>query len=1034
MSDFEGAIDIWAQRAGCADINLVQTNEFAKVWIWSTIYGLSLFMAITIPFCWCGAKKKASKDSRKVADEPAAKATDQAAPQGSQSLHSSQSLEPEHYDNPQPNYEAARRHLLRSSPTKNGRWRNPFTTSLHELSAVGGTGTELYFQMLRNFGFCFAYMAALTAPLTAFALTSDFGPDTGQALLKTTIGNLGKFISPEILEPASRLVIVGCQGMELTKLTQIFGWLDFLAGVIFLSFVAYFRFYRIPKSAREDDLDTISPGDFAVVIDKVPAMIAEQTHYEQLLREHLVKRLEYARSRTGCTDEKPPEVCEITFVRDYNGRLGDLKWQAELRQRNEIVEAYGKEKQIANMSKKLEKLNGRLSAKLKPDNEMPVVRVFAILNTTSDVDLLLNDYRFADYTLFRLLQFSTRRFQGHRIRIRPAPEPTDLIWENQDVPWWSRAWRRAVMILVFVVIIAVSISAIFLTSAAAVQSSPNVLSYIGNSQCDPVSESPGDTVAPYKCMVVNASTWNLTWAEDQGGDILSCFCTAQGYEKLVNNEDLLNACQGWFTNMGMTIGISTAASIIILVINVVLQICLLAMAEFERPLSITALNSSLMQKIAFAQTLNTGYVILLVNTWGTQGVRDVTAYIPLGQLLFRGPFEDIDRGWYAVVGAAILTNMLLNAVVPSCVSIVKGVVTWVKRRCMTRNLKHHAELLDVYTNPEFDIKAKYAQLLTTVFVTLTYSSGLPLLNLFAMAYMFCMYWADKFILLWGSKRPPMYNTQMAKDASEFMLYAVGIHCLFAILMYGQDCVFPSEILGGSLGQSVGDANQASQSGFVAEIAPRIAKQATWMQFALLLILVSLWAIWIVLWIIGGTFGEAWKFLVVTCCPSLHGGSQEEDLAAETDWNSAKAEIEANFPPASYRMERHPDFRVFAKSLRTSSVAKPGSPALPAVPPVADVIGQAQEVNKGGASSEVFSPKVPVPAATATLFLQALTDEYVRGKEAAVGTFFTANEISQPEQAILNAFEDHIRNATDKQAEIGKLSEKWGLDLVIESAR
>ncbi|CAE8678918.1 unnamed protein product [Polarella glacialis] len=193
--------------------------------------------------------------------------------------------------------------------------------------------------------------------------------------------------------------------------------------------------------------------------------------------------------------------------------------------------------------------------------------------------------------------------------------------------------------------------------------------------------------------------------------------------------------------------------------------------------------------------------------------------------------------------------------------------------------------------------------------------------------------------------PPMYNTQMAKDASEFMLYAVGIHCLFAILMYGQDCVFPSEILGGSLGQSVGDANQASQSGFVAEIAPRIAKQATWMQFALLLILVSLWAIWIVLWIIGGTFGEAWKFLVVTCCPSLHGGSQEEDLAAETDWNSAKAEIEANFPPASYRMERHPDFRVFAKSLRTSSVAKPGSPALPAVPPVADVIGQAQEVNK-----------------------------------------------------------------------------------------
>ena len=46
---------------------------------------------------------------------------------------------------------------------------------------------------------------------------------------------------------------------------------------------------------------------------------------------------------------------------------------------------------------------------------------------------------------------------------------------------------------------------------------------------------------------------------------------------------------------------------------------------------------------------------------------------------------------------------------------------------------------------------RYAQLLTTTFVTLTYASGMPILYLFAFFYMGLMYWADKLCLLWYSK-------------------------------------------------------------------------------------------------------------------------------------------------------------------------------------------------------------------------------------------------------------------------------------------
>ncbi|CAK8991298.1 unnamed protein product [Durusdinium trenchii] len=145
--------------------------------------------------------------------------------------------------------------------------------------------------------------------------------------------------------------------------------------------------------------------------------------------------------------------------------------------------------------------------------------------------------------------------------------------------------------------------------------------------------------------------------------------------------------------------------------------------------------------------------------------RDFVSLIPgLGNLLLRGPFEDLTRAWYVVVGATIMTNMLLNMAYRVADSF----------QCC--GITGHL----IYTNPDFDIKAKhlgvgrYAQLLTTCFVTLTYSSGMPLLYLFAFGYMGLMYWADKISLLWYSKRPPQYDALLAQESSEAMLRFTGL--------------------------------------------------------------------------------------------------------------------------------------------------------------------------------------------------------------------------------------------------------------------
>lgn len=198
--------------------------------------------------------------------------------------------------------------------------------------------------------------------------------------------------------------------------------------------------------------------------------------------------------------------------------------------------------------------------------------------------------------------------------------------------------------------------------------------------------------------------------------------------------------------------------------------------------------------------MNTGFVLFVVNYFAPKALREAVLALPgVGFLLFRGPFAELTRGWYALVGVTLVTNMVINMFVPASVTIAKLFVTSLKRWCCRGRVAHQAELIELYTNPEFDIKVKYAQLLTTIFVTLIYGSGLPLLYFLASIFMFLQFWADKYNLLWGARRPPAYDTKMAKEAIDSMFYALPLHCVLAILMFGQVCVFPSNPLGGDLG-------------------------------------------------------------------------------------------------------------------------------------------------------------------------------------------------------------------------------------------
>jgi hypothetical protein len=353
------------------------------------------------------------------------------------------------------------------------------------------------------------------------------------------------------------------------------------------------------------------------------------------------------------------------------------------------------------------------------------------------------------------------------------------------------------------------------------------------------------------------------------------------------------------------------ASIVVVLINVFLKKMIGILTDQEKHTSLSKRDAGVMGKVAVCQTFNTAAIVFLLN------------YNGLG--IFKGDFSDFERGWYAVVGSAIALNMLLNAFMGAAVNLLMVIVGALKRwRCccccsLQTRVKHQAELLDIFENPPFDLAGRYAQIMMTVFCTVIYSPGIPVLNFFAVIYFFLNYWVDKLVLLGYSRRPPSYDGTMPKQALEMLMLAPPIHCLFCIGMYSHACTFPSNPLGGSLA-SMADQAQDQSSGDGAEntIADRVSRECTWMSFVICALFAAALVLVLLRLILGATFGSMLASCRTICCPN-YGRVAPSDMVCEdgeeVTFEAARDWIDKCRPPASFRMEENRKIRPLMRFLR-----------------------------------------------------------------------------------------------------------------------
>jgi len=98
----------------------------------------------------------------------------------------------------------------------------------------------------------------------------------------------------------------------------------------------------------------------------------------------------------------------------------------------------------------------------------------------------------------------------------------------------------------------------------------------------------------------------------------------------------------------------------------------------------------------------------------------------------------------------------------------------------------------VYVLPEWSLSCRMAQTMTLVAVGMMYSGGMPIINFFLMVYCFVAYWTDKWTILHGSRRPPLFRGKLLKVAADMFPLVAFLHCIITLWSFGNQDVFPSE--------------------------------------------------------------------------------------------------------------------------------------------------------------------------------------------------------------------------------------------------
>ncbi|TMW61304.1 hypothetical protein Poli38472_013767 [Pythium oligandrum] len=274
----------------------------------------------------------------------------------------------------------------------------------------------------------------------------------------------------------------------------------------------------------------------------------------------------------------------------------------------------------------------------------------------------------------------------------------------------------------------------------------------------------------------------------QASHMLYCYCTQQLTES-IDEHGIVNGakvvwnkiipCRGFIKDYLKKNGFIVIAAAVVVIVNFILNAILRAMADFERHSSESGKATAIALKMFLAQFLNTAIIVLLVNaSLGVEGV-------PVIGDLLKGKYRDFERDWYPSVGMGITTTMLINVFVPQIILCLQMFVIAPLTRCLTRrSIRTQEQMNKLYAGPTFDISVRYPMVLNSLFVTMVFCGGSPILLFIAAFTAAGTYWFDKLSLIHLYSVKTAYDEELGQLALTLLPWTLIFHLAFSTWMYG----------------------------------------------------------------------------------------------------------------------------------------------------------------------------------------------------------------------------------------------------------
>jgi len=384
-------------------------------------------------------------------------------------------------------------------------------------------------------------------------------------------------------------------------------------------------------------------------------------------------------------------------------------------------------------------------------NKIPQV-AYVSFGSTRAKERCLQDHYFSN----TFPACTDREFYSQKIIVRDAPEPSNVHYKSLDFTHRERFFRRTWSFVFW--------GFLMLTCLAVVLTLVDFNASLYTGACD----------TQYEDNYIKSA--NASQAE------IDCWCYDLTYQRLVEETSI---CERYLKERSEISGLLLASATIGCTITIIMSIVAPCLARFEQHSSKSRTEVVVLDRLFIGYFIITGVLITMVNL----NLRHILN-LPYW---FDGRYQEFDSEWYSSIGFTITANMFMQILSIGCFPLLEMFFLSCRRRWASNKA---ATLTQAELNVEFEgfsigLGAKYAYSLSTIFVALTYSPGIPIMLLVAAISFFVQYWVERVALLRHYKHPPIFDMVVSQRGLWIAKFSILVHLFMAYIVFGNKNILDS---------------------------------------------------------------------------------------------------------------------------------------------------------------------------------------------------------------------------------------------------